>query len=77
MRTICIAIAGLLLSLAVVTTASASPFTAIGLPLVYGQEAPQPTQTTNWWLSVVQSAIDQLRVLATPRIVVDEASQAK
>ena len=77
MRTIRIAIAGLLLSLAAVTSVSAAPFTAIGLPLVYGQETPQPTQPANWWLSAIQTAIEQLRVLTTQSSNVNDAAPSR
>jgi hypothetical protein len=72
MRTIRVAITGLMLSLVAAASVSASPFTAIGLPLVYGQETPQPT---NWWMTIVQTACDQLRILATPRVI-DAGQQA-
>jgi hypothetical protein len=83
MRTIRIALVGLLLSLAAVPV-SASPFTAIGLPLVFGQEPASPastssvaSQSSSLWLLVIETALEQLRLPAAPRIIIDEAIQAE
>ena len=78
MRTIRIAIVGLLLSLVAATSVSASPFTAIGLPLVYGQEAPPPSrQTSSLWVLVLETALGQLQIPEVPRLLLDEALQAE
>jgi hypothetical protein len=53
MRTV---IAALLLSIVITGSAVASPFTAIGLPYVFGHESQ--TSTTGWW-AFFQAAIDQ------------------
>jgi hypothetical protein len=79
MRTIRIAIVGFLLSLVAVTSAPASPFTAIGLPLVFGQEPPPPTasQSSSLWVLIIETTLGQLRIPETPRIMIDEATQAE
>jgi hypothetical protein len=79
MRTIRIAIVGLLLSFVAVASTSASPFTAIGLPLVYGQEPPPPSppQMSSLWVLVVETALNQFHIPEVPRIVIDEVIQAE